>query len=155
MNTVPEGQSVGKLEPTPRTNYSIPRGENHIFGQLSARSVWLRSPKQKIWSSSAVIWACSKTFEPNYCLQKLIDHGKDCGYGVFSMRWMLLRFSFSFLTIRMYLSRLQSTLVFNNTNKFFCARKTRACECMCIPQFVLFDFCIQCVNVFNSYFVCV
>ena len=42
QNTVPEGQSVVKLEPTPRTNYSIPRGENHIFGQLSARSVWLR-----------------------------------------------------------------------------------------------------------------
>ena len=85
-NTVPEGQSVDKLEPTPRTNYSIPRGENHIFGQLSVRSVWLRSPKQKTCNSLAVIWACSKTFEPNYSLQKLNDQEKDCGYGVFSMR---------------------------------------------------------------------
>ena len=38
------------------------------------------------------------------------------------MSWMLLRFSFSFLTFRMYLSRLQSILVFNNTNQLFCAR---------------------------------
>jgi len=42
------------------------------------------------------------------------------------MRWMLLRFLFSFLTFRMYLSRLQSILVFNNTNQFFCVRKARA-----------------------------
>ena len=38
-STVPEGQSVGNFEPTPRTYYLIPRGEKGIFGELSGS--WL------------------------------------------------------------------------------------------------------------------
>ena len=33
-STVPEGESVGKLEPTPRTNYTIPRVKKYGTVQL-------------------------------------------------------------------------------------------------------------------------
>ena len=42
MHTVPEGQSVGNFEPTPRTYYLTPRGENYIFGELSMSWMFLR-----------------------------------------------------------------------------------------------------------------
>ena len=139
------------------TGRSNRRVENHIFGQLSVRSVWLRSPKQKnVTVSLVVIWACSKTFDPNYSLQKLNDQEKY---------WLRLRYFldevnvvacfFFFLTSRMYLSRLQFISMLNNTKQVFCvcfARARLACACMYI--YTTICFCVVFVFVSCLYSMC-